>query len=149
MKSNLTLAGKRMVGICLLLMTALVAGCSSEPPSASGEAGGQKIKLIKGSYQWSSIGKHTIADAPSPDQIVEDTTAHIVKPNAELTIQFAGGKPDRVTAGLWEGHSSVDLPSKGEAFVLPSEPGAYVLIVWGEWTGDGRASYAAAIEVQE
>lgn len=142
---------KLIKSICLLLTIALVIGCSktvtlvsNDPPSAVGEADGQKIELIKGSYQWNNA----IADAPSPDDLVKNTTVYVVKPNAELTLNFIGDKPDNVWAGLWKNQNNVELPVKGDAFVLPSEPGTYVLIVWGKWSGDDHGSYAAAIEIQ-
>ncbi|HIW34536.1 MAG TPA: hypothetical protein IAA29_17310 [Candidatus Paenibacillus intestinavium] len=131
---------------------ALVMGCSktvtlvsNDPPNAVGEADGQMIEFIKGSYQWNNA----IADAPSPDNLVKNTTVYVVKPNTELTLNFKGDKPENVRVGLWDKQNNVELPAKGDAFVLPSEPGTYVLTVWGKWSGDDHGSYAASIEIQE
>lgn len=100
---------------------------------------------IKGSYQWNN----SIADAPSPDNLVKDTTVYVVKPNAKLTLDFEGKTPEKVSAGLWENQSSVPLPAAGDAILLPSEPGVYVITVWAEWPSDDRVSYAVKVEVRE
>ncbi|WP_274366242.1 hypothetical protein [Paenibacillus thermotolerans] len=139
---------KRFTAIFLTLVMAFVAGCaqtttltSNEPPNAVANVEEQQFPLIKGSYQW----KNAIADAPSPDDLVKNTTVYFVKPNAELTLDFKGEPPNEITVGLWG--SQENLPTKGRAFVLPKEPGRYVLTVWGIWSGNDRGSYAAAIEV--
>jgi hypothetical protein len=143
--------GKKILAICLLLSLLCVIGCSKaafnsdEPPNAVGDVNGKQIQLIKGSYRWNNA----IADAPSPDNLVKDKIVYVVKPNAKLTLDFDGKNPKTVSAGLWENHNSVPLSSEGDAIFLPSEPGQYVLSIWGEWSGDDRVSYAAAIEVIE
>lgn len=147
MKGDYILKSKFIMVIGLLLTVALFIGCSkisNEPPSAYGEADGQKIELIKGSYLWNN----TISDAPSPDDLVKNSTVYVLKPDAELKLIFKGEKPNNVSVGLWINQNSEELSANGNAFVLPSEPGKYVLSIWGKWSGDNRVNYAAAIEIQ-
>lgn len=143
---------KLIVCIGLLLILTLLMGCSrtislllNEPPNAEGKVNGQKIEFIKGAYQWNN----TIADTGTPDQVVKNRTVYEVKPNAQLTLNFNGSKPSEVSAELWSKEHTSSLETQGEAFLLPSEPGLYVLNVWGKWSGNNRASYIAAIEVKE
>lgn len=150
MNSKLILASNRILGICMLLIIVISTGCSTpkilsnSPPNAMGKADGQMIEFIKGSYQWNQ----SIADSPTPDSLVKDTTVYIIKPNTILTLYFEGNKPDSVSVTLWENSDQVIRP-QGNTFILPSEPGNYVLTVSGEWSGNNRATYAAAIEVKD
>jgi len=78
-------------------------------------------------------------------------------PNAVGEVE---GKQIELIKGSYQWkHTIADAPSPGlrrktefrtdDTFLLPSEPGVYVLAVWGEWSGDDRSNYAAAIEVRE
>lgn len=138
----------------LMLMVAIVVGCAkassnfteqfSEPPNAVGVAEGIEILFITGSYQWD----HAIADAPGPTDLVKNAVVNIVKPNAALTLKFKGKAPKAIKVGTWENDTFTPLVEEKNQFILPSEQGAYVLFVSGEWWGDDRAGYAAAIEVE-
>ncbi|GAB6931145.1 hypothetical protein JCM10914A_51280 [Paenibacillus sp. JCM 10914] len=139
---------RSIFGISLLFVCILMIGCAAltqEPPSAAGQTGDQKIPFLTGSNEWN----HAVADAPSPDDLVKDQTYHEVEPNAEMTFEFNGTNPRQVKVAWWEGHETHDLTQKDDAFVLPSEPGKYVLLMWGEWPNNGRVSYVTAIEVKE
>jgi len=149
-KSKLILASNRILGICMLLTIVFAIGCSTptilsnSPPNAKGKADGQMIEFIKGSYQWNQ----SFADSPTPDSLVKDTTVYIIKPSTILTLNYEGNKPDSVSVTLWENSDQVIRP-QGNTFILPSEPGTYVLTVSGEWSGNNRATNAAAIEVKD
>lgn len=145
---------KRLLVISMFVML-LLAGCtevsksasfnSDEPPNAVGTADGKEILFVIGTYQWNNA----IADAPSPDELVKDKTVYVAKPNSELSLEFEGEKPEKVSVGLWENKNFAPLPNEGGATIVPSEPGRYVLTVWGEWPDGDHASYSAAIEVKE
>lgn len=137
---------------CLCVLMLFTVGCTktstyhlNEPPSAVAVVEGKQLMLIKGSYRWNNA----IADAPSPDILVKDSTVYVVKPNRVLSLIFKGEEPDKVTVGLWENQNFVGLQPKEEGFLLPNEPGVYVLSIGGEWPGNDNGSYAVSIEVQE
>lgn len=142
------LAFRAISGISLLFLCFLILGCAAltmEPPTATGQVGDQKIPFLTGSYEWN----HAVADAPSPDDLVKDQTDHVVEPNAEMTLAFNGSNPKQLNGGWWENRETHDLAKKDDVFILPSEPGKYVLLIWGEWPNIGKVSYVAAIEVKE
>lgn len=150
----------RRVHVTMLLfpiLAILIAGCGSEssvrspdpsfrteePPSLIGTAGTQEIHFLKGSYRW----RNAIADAPTPDTLVQRETVYAVEPHSVLSLQFQGEGPAEIRGGIWKNEGLSPLPIEGDRMTLPSEPGRYVLFVGGNWSDQDYGSYAAAIEV--
>lgn len=141
----------------ILLMSAfffIITGCSNatEPPEAVATINGEKIEIVRGTYQWEKRGLFSnstvIADAAAPFQIAADMKATLVKPGSAVSIEFSDGSAPQLDAYLWEGEErGKELSSKETQIILPSQSGKHVIEMMAKWP-NGEASYTFVVEVQ-
>ncbi|WP_090978537.1 hypothetical protein [Paenibacillus sp. CF384] len=79
--------------------------------------------------------------------LVRDSKVYTVKSHAAFSISFRSGpEPTETWAGLWVNQNFTPLTKQDGKFLLPSEPGQYILVAGGKWSV-GNCSYAAIINV--
>ncbi|MCM3783444.1 hypothetical protein M3231_10700 [Neobacillus mesonae] len=134
-----------IAGIVIFLMIIYVTSRTfflTEPPDLTVKIDGEEHSFLKGSYLWGSA----VADAPHPFELVEQRESYKIAPNTELILSFSID-PSEYSVELITGvTSSRPIPVRNNTLFAPSEPGIYVIEVFGKWPA-GTGSYVAQIEV--
>lgn len=133
----------------------LLFGCSSysEPPKAIVKINNEKVKAVKGTYQWQTKGlfssRVVVADAASPFQISEEMDAKQIRQKSVAIIQFNNGSEPELEAYTWnEEGRETELSIDENELSLPSHKGRHVIEIRGVWP-NGDASYTLVIELKE
>ena len=121
------------------------------PPEPAISIGKQEVPAIRGTYCWSSMMKSICVDTAAPPGIISFENHKMVSssPGTEVTIDF-DKKPlkDSIHLSRWlNEEESLQVPLKGNKFVLPEEKGTYIYGVSANWN-KGDAVYAFVIEVK-
>ena len=113
------------------------------------KADGKSIKVVQGSYCWSSFIKSQCASMPTPPDLIkmEKINPIIVKPEEKIEITFKN-PPTEYGINLWSGNTS-DVSLQNNILIAPSEPGIYIYDVYGHWPNGDSASSAFTIEVED
>lgn len=146
---------KIIVGLFTICMVILLGGCGEgeiKTPDLKVTSSSGDITVLKGGFRWrykTSLFKEveSIADTPSPDQLVEKIKTDNVTANEKLTLTFTK-KPESIEIIPWGDTKNNVYTLDNNILTVPEKDGTYVFEVIGHWK-EGYVSYAIKIKVED
>ncbi len=117
-----------------------------KPPIPKLTYQGEPVKVIQGSYGWTTFTKGVQAESPIPPELVKNIIPTSVVPQANLKVTF-DYKPNGVDLMLWTKAGPRGYNIDHNTIIMPEDKGIYVFEIKGEWD-QGDSIYAFKIKVK-